>query len=170
MYLTAFLFTLLLQPAPLYIVSPDFANEGTMPRKCTCDGEDIHPTLIVNGIPPETKSLVLIAEDADETLEPLGGWLVWNIPPSETILANTLEGLTGAKAVLKEKYQGPCPETGGSQRYSFKVYAMGIMLPLEADAEKEAVLEAMEGNILAKGELTGIYSRTEILSKKRKKR
>lgn len=170
MYLTAFIFTLLLQPAPLYIISPDFANEGTMPRRCTCDGEDVHPTLIVNGIPSETKSLVLLVEDGEDMLEPLTGWLVWNIPPSETILANTLEGLTGAKAVLKEEYQGPCPESGKSQRYSFKVYALEDMLPLEADADKDAVLAAMEGKILASGELTGIYSRTEVLSRKRKRR
>lgn len=168
MFLIGLLFAVLLQPAPLYIVSPDFTNEGNMPRKCTCDGENVHPTLIVSGIPPETKSLVVIVEDAD-MLEPLDGWLVWNIPPSETILENTLEGITGAKTVLKEKYKGPCPADEKPQRYAFRVYALQIILPLEASAGKKDVMAAMEGNVLAKGDLIGVYSRTEILTKKRRK-
>jgi len=56
-------------------------------------------------------------------------------------------------------YSGPCPPSGSSHRYSFTLYALDITLELEAGATRGQLLDAMEGHILAQGELVGVYQR-----------
>ena len=59
----------------------------------------------------------------------------------------------------KSGYQGPCPPFG-THRYFFKVYALDIMLDLEPKkAIKKKILKAIEGHVLAYGELMGKYKR-----------
>lgn len=168
MLIFTFLLTLLLQPAPLNIISPDFPNGGAIPAKFTCDGEDVNPTLIVNGIPEGTKSLALVVEDPDAPLTTYTQWLVWNIPPTETIAENSIPGIQGINTVGKNPYRGPCP-VAGSQRYSFKVYALKRILTLQPEADRSELEKAMQGHILATGELLGEYDRTVAVGKKKKK-
>ena len=163
-----FLLTLL-QPAPLIIISPDFPNEGPIPAKFTCDGEDVNPTLIINGIPEGTKSLALVVEDPDASLTTFTQWLVWNIPPTETIVENSIPGVQGVNTVGKNPYRGPCPTAAGAQRYSFKVYAIDRILTLKPEANRSEFDKAMEGHVLATGELLGEYNRTVAIGKKKKK-
>lgn len=160
-------YSFLFQAAPLTVISPDFPNEGNIPPRFTCDGEDINPTIIINGIPEGTKSLVLIGEDPDAPLTTFTQWIIWNIKPTDTILENTVPGNVGINTVGKTHYRGPCA-TAGTQRYVFKVYALDSMLKLKADAKRSKVDEAMEGHILAFGQLMGIYNRAIVISEKGK--
>ena len=62
------------------ITSAAFKNEGMIPSKYTCDGDDISPPLAWEGIPEGTKSIALISDDPDA---PAGTWVHWvmfNIP------------------------------------------------------------------------------------------
>jgi Raf kinase inhibitor-like YbhB/YbcL family protein len=145
--------------SPLKITSPDFRDGGYIPMRFTCDGEDINPTLLIEGWPPETRSLVLIVEDPDAALTTFTQWLVWNIPPTHRIEENTIPGIEGLNTVGKNPYRGPCPAVG-PQRYAFKVYALDRLLSLNENSKRSDVEKAIEGHIVAAGMLTGVYDRT----------
>ena len=148
------------------IKSSAFENEGMIPRKYTCDGEDISPPLSWGAVPEETKSLALICDDPDAPLGTFVHWVIFNIPPdihelpeavpSQNILKN------GAKQGKNDfgnfGYGGPCPPFG-THRYYFKLYALDTMLDLEPGIKKKQLLKAMEGHILAEGQLMGKYKR-----------
>ncbi|MBU7017373.1 MAG: YbhB/YbcL family Raf kinase inhibitor-like protein [Theionarchaea archaeon] len=146
----------------LVISSPEFKYGGFIPSKYTCDGENINPPLRIECIPKGTKSLVLFIEDMDSLI---GVWVhsVWfNIPPSETI-ENSLSGVMGTNDFNQQSYNGPCPSTLG-HTYVFTVYALDTFLNLNSDAKKPDVEKAMEGHILAKGKLEGIYCKNNRFS------
>jgi Raf kinase inhibitor-like YbhB/YbcL family protein len=164
-YLIHFVTLLLLQPAPLYIVSPDFEDGGSIPRHCTCDGMNAYPTLIVHGIPEGARSLTLVVQDAKSPLAPQ--WLAWNIPPIETLDEHTLLDLKNI-GTMEGPYQGPCPENESVQTYAFHVYALDTLLSLPANVARVQLDEAMHDHILAKGMLQGNYSRSMVRGKKNK--
>ena len=56
-------------------------------------------------------------------------------------------------------YRGPCPPIG-KHRYFHKLYALDIVLPDLGIPTKAKVEKAMEGHVLARAELVGLYSRT----------
>jgi Raf kinase inhibitor-like YbhB/YbcL family protein len=156
MYLWILIVSVLLQTRELTVTSPDFENEGELPSRFTCDGDDAHPTLNIQGIPEGTKSLAVIMEDPDVPLATFNHWVVWNIPPLETISGNTVPGVQGSNSMGKNSYLGPCPP-GGTHRYFFKVYALNSMLDLPADSNKKQLEKNMEEHILARGEIMGFY-------------
>jgi Raf kinase inhibitor-like YbhB/YbcL family protein len=156
MHLFILLFSALLQSSTLTVTSPDFEHEGEIPERFTCDGEDANPAFSIQGIPQGTKSLVIIMEDPDVPLTTFSHWVVWNIPPQETIAANSIPGIQGRNSLGKSAYLGPCPP-GGTHRYFFKIYALNTMLNIDEDSNKRKLEAAMENNILAKGEIMGWY-------------
>jgi phosphatidylethanolamine-binding protein (PEBP) family uncharacterized protein len=52
-----------------------------------------------------------------------------------------------------------CPPSG-EHRYVFAVYALDAVLGLSPGATKRQVLDAMHGQVLQEGRLTGRYLRT----------
>jgi len=56
-------------------------------------------------------------------------------------------------------YGGPCPPRGSPHRYFFKIYALDVTLALKPGATKQELLNAVQGHILAEGQLMGRYSR-----------
>lgn len=56
-------------------------------------------------------------------------------------------------------YGGPCPPRGTPHRYYFKLYALDTMLDLEAGATKKTLLAAMDGHMVGKGQIMGLYLR-----------
>jgi len=142
----------------LRITSPAFQNNGVIPAKYTCDGDDVNPALNIEGIPREAKSLVLIVDDPDAPMGTWVHWVVWNIPPRERIEENSVPGVEGLNDFRKNSYGGPCPPSG-THRYFFKVYALDAKLDLITNSRKEDVERAMEGHMLAKGEIVGLYRR-----------
>ena len=66
--------------------SPAFQQNGHIPSKYTCEGEDVSPPLAWEGVPEGAKSLVLIVDDPDapDPKAPKMVWVHWavyNIPP-----------------------------------------------------------------------------------------
>ena len=62
--------------------SPDFSDGGNIPERFTCEGKDVSPTLTIDGVPKEAKSLVLIVDDPDAPAGNFTHWLMWNILPT----------------------------------------------------------------------------------------
>lgn len=145
----------------LSITSPAFSQNGMIPKRYTCDGADVSPPLVIGNVPEGTKSLALIVDDPDAPAGTWVHWVVWNIDPgTREIPENTLPpgALQGTTDFGKQKYGGPCPPSG-THRYFFKLYALNSPLALPAGARKARLEEAMEGHLLGKAELIGLYRR-----------
>ncbi|MGA2681556.1 MAG: YbhB/YbcL family Raf kinase inhibitor-like protein [Candidatus Bathyarchaeia archaeon] len=145
--------------ADLIVKSPAFEQGKLIPRKYSCDGQDVNPPLTIAGIPKEAKTLVLALDDPDAPSGTFDHWIVWNIPPSTNkIDENSVPGKEGFNSAKQTGYMGPCPPSG-THRYFFKVYALDTELGLGIGSRKKDAEKAMQGHVLAKGELMGIYRR-----------
>ena len=142
----------------LIIKSSAFINNGPIPTRYTCDGEDVNPPLSIQGIPQGTQSLALTVDDPDAPIGTWDHWIVWNISPSDEIEENAVPGAEGINDFRKHSYGGPCPPSG-THRYFFRVYALDTKLNLSLNSRKKDLEKAMQGHILAKGETVGHYSR-----------
>jgi len=141
------------------LTSPDFQNNGKIPVKFTGDGEDINPNLIIEEIPPETKSLVLIMDDPDAPAGTWDHWLVWNISPETVMIKEDSipkDAIQGENSWGRNDYGGPAPPSG-THRYFFSLFALDKELDLEEGSSKTELLEAMENHIIEKAELIGLY-------------
>ena len=144
----------------LKLTSTAFGNNENIPAKYTCDGEDVSPSLGIEGIPAEAKSLVLIVDDPDAPVGVWDHWILWNIPLVSSIEEGKVPSgaVRGMNDFKKLDYGGPCPPSG-THRYVFKLYALDDMLDLAEGAGKEDVEKAMEGHIVAQTKLIGLYAR-----------
>lgn len=141
------------------VFSSAFEANRTIPRKYTCDGENLNPPLELEGIPEEAESLVLIIDDPDAPMKVFTHWIVWNIEPVAKIEEDSIPGVEGINDFRKIGYGGPCPSSG-THRYFFRVYALDRKLELKAGAGRKELESEMIGHIIAEGELIGKYSRT----------
>lgn len=145
------------------ITSPAFGNNQSMPSKYTCDGEDINPPLEFHDVPTGAKSLVLLMDDPDAPVGIWDHWVVYNIPPTVTLIeeGKEPEGSIGLTTSGSAAYEGACPPNG-QHRYFFKLYALdGILSFAEANnVTKKMVEDAMKGHIIEKAELIGLYNRS----------
>lgn len=145
----------------MQITSNAFEHNSEIPSIYTCDGQNISPPLQITSVPEGTQSLVLIVDDPDAPRGDWVHWLLWNIDPSITeiaensVPANAIEGTTDFGST---GWGGPCPPSG-SHRYFFKLYALDGLLDLAAVAAKADLESAMQGHILAQTELIGLYQR-----------
>ncbi|MFO8036020.1 MAG: YbhB/YbcL family Raf kinase inhibitor-like protein [Anaerolineales bacterium] len=145
----------------LTITSSAFEEEGRIPQKYTCEGADVSPPLSWSGVPDDAQSLVLIADDPDAPMGTWVHWVLYDLPPETSELAEGASGV-GAEGINDFKrtgYGGPCPPPGSPHRYFFKLYALDTPLNLSPKATKKEVVKAMEGHILAQGQLMGTFSR-----------
>lgn len=150
----------------MILTSPAFAAGGEIPRLHTCEGGDRSPPLVWSGVPAGAKSLVLIVDDPDAP-DPQAPrmiwvhWLVYNLPPETTGLAEAVQALPpGAREGITDDrstgYHGPCPPIG-RHRYYFKLYALDTVLPDLGQPRKPELLRAMGGHVLAEAQLMGTY-------------
>ncbi len=146
---------------PLQVSSPAFSEGGTIPKKFSCDGENISPQLSWSGAPGGTKSLALILDDPDAPGGTFVHWVLFNLPDNTTELPEGSSGVgtPGTNSFRKEAYGGPCPPKGSTHRYFFKLYALDTSLSLKSGASKADVEKAMSGHILAQGQLMGKFGR-----------
>ena len=142
----------------LKITSPAFQNEGSLPKKYTCDGDETSPPLHIENIPHNTITLSLIAEDPDAPKGLFTHWLVWNIDPISDIREGSRPGISGKNSGGKTGYYGACPPNG-SHRYYFYIFALDTDIDLPAGASKQELQDAMEGHILAQGSIMAKYER-----------
>ena len=143
--------------------SSAFENNGKIPSKYTCDGNNISPQLSISDVPKNAKSLVLIMDDPD-AVKPAGKiwdhWIVFNIHPEtkEIPEAQEPQGVQGITSFGRLGYGGPCPPDA-EHKYIFKVYALDTELDLGEGVTKEDVKKEMKEHIIEKTELTGRYER-----------
>jgi Raf kinase inhibitor-like YbhB/YbcL family protein len=148
------------------LISTALAHGESIPRRYTCDGEDISPPLQWSDPPAGTQSFALTFDDPDAPAGTWTHWALYNIPADASALpegvpadAELPDGsLNGENSWRRMGYGGPCPP-GGTHRYVFHLYALDTALDLEAGAGEKQLLQAMEGHILAQAELMGPYTR-----------
>ena len=152
---------------PTLIVSSS-AFARTIPSKYTRDGDNVNPPLKIERVPEATKSLVLILDNLDASIEARNHWIVWNISVESNGRLREIEekiapGIEGINDFGTNSYTGPCPSSDAC-RYCFKVYALDKELDLKADSRKKDVENTIRGHILAKGKFLGIYKRSRSVS------
>lgn len=149
------------------ITSDAFKNGERIPKKYTCEGDDMSPPLSWIGAPADTKSFALISDDPDAPVGTWVHWVLYDLPPSVTSLAEgvpTDEKLAdGSKQGITDfrrpGYGGPCPPPGKPHRYYFKLYALDQALNLPVKLKKADLLKAIDGRVLAEAQLMGTYER-----------
>jgi Raf kinase inhibitor-like YbhB/YbcL family protein len=140
------------------ITSSAFKQGERIPSRYTCDGENINPALGIEDVPKNAASLALIVDDPDAPAGTWVHWVVFGIPVVSGIKERSVPGKQGRNDFGKLNYGGPCPP-GGTHRYFFKLYALDASPALAEGITKAALEQAMQGHILAKAELMGVYSR-----------
>jgi Raf kinase inhibitor-like YbhB/YbcL family protein len=159
--------------ATLLVSSPTIAAGQAIPKRHTADGENVSPAISWRGAPPITKSYALVCDDPDVPIP--GGfvhWVVYNIPasasglpedlpidpasPMPPAIAGAVQGLSGFKRPI---YRGPAPPPGKPHHYHFRVFALDIAA-LTPGLTKAQLLEAIDGHVVASGELVAVYERT----------
>lgn len=150
------------------VYSNSFENNGMIPKKHTGYGEDKSPELIFSDIPKETVSLAIILDDLDVPWKKnYNHWIIWNIPNTEYIPEGIPFGAEIDKPITacqgigwgKNGYRGPKPPffLRKVHRYVFYIYALDTDLELSVKSKKMDLVEAMQGHILAKTSLIGLY-------------
>lgn len=143
------------------LTSDAFADGERIPRRHSCEGEDVSPALSWSGAPAETRSLALVVDDPDAPVGTFTHWLAWAIPPDADGLGEGEpapgEGRNGFGA---PGWRGPCPPPGhGPHRYFFRLHALDAEPALAAGADRRQFERALEGHVLATAELMGLYER-----------
>jgi Raf kinase inhibitor-like YbhB/YbcL family protein len=141
---------------------------GRIPETHSEYADGISPELSWNKV-EGAKSYALILEDPDaKTIRPFVHWVAYNIPAGVTTLPEGLQELprlTEPEGVLQGRtsrgsvgYFGPRPPVGDPpHHYHFQVFALDRELDVPPGAERDDVLKAMEGHVLAAGEMVGTY-------------
>lgn len=148
----------------------EFAAGATIPDNFTCDGLNISPQLSWSGAPAETKSYAIIIDDPDAV--PVAGyvwdhWMIYNIPSSEKSLVNartqaSIESI-GGKSLRnswgKYYYLGPCPPSGQTHTYSFRIYALDVadLSEINAESDKIEFENAIKAHTITTGSFTGTF-------------
>ncbi len=154
-------------PATIQLSSPAFDHNFAIPKIHTCDGANSSPELRWRTLPAGTQSIALICDDPDAPVGIWTHWVVFNLEAAAQGLSAGVPngpstpagGQQGMNDFRQMGYGGPCPPPGDTHRYYFKIYALSQMLPLQAGASKRDVMGAMDGRILAMGQLVGTYRR-----------
>lgn len=142
-------------------------SEGTIPKAYSCDGQETSPELSWGTPPKGTQSFALIVTDKDSYLG-YGSvfgyfvhWVLYDIPGNKRELpegvakqkelpSGSRQGLNGFDEI---GYVGPCPPGHSPHRYVFDLYALDTELHVAAGAQEQQVVQAINGHVLASGEL-----------------
>lgn len=149
------------------VLSSAFKNGDTIPQRFSCQGDNISPALAWSSAPDGTKSFALICEDPDAPRGTFYHWVIYNIPPTEQGLA---EGIArrdplpngtrqGVSSFEQLGYGGPCPPAGSAHHYHFRLFALDSQINIPGDVTHDKLESAMQGHILAQGEIVGLYQR-----------
>lgn len=147
--------------------SEAFSPNEIIPRSYARDGADHSPPLAWSDLPCDTKSLALVVEDPDAPRGTFTHWLMWDIPITQDHMPENVEHAgdfndgrrQGDNDFGERGYSGPQPPRGETHRYVFRLFALDERLQVEEGASKEALLRAMEGHVLDRAELVGLYRR-----------
>lgn len=155
----------------LVLTSSAFEEGKEIPRKYTGEGQDISPPLEWSAMPDNTKEIAIIVDDPDApTPQPWVHWVIYKISPDTKKLDEAVSigekppvpagARQGKNTSGKIGYSGPMPPRGhGRHRYYFKIFALDAEIIIKGVPDKDALLNAMKGHILAEGQLMGTYQR-----------
>jgi Raf kinase inhibitor-like YbhB/YbcL family protein len=156
------------QPSPGgRLRSTAFADGETIPKKYTCDAENVSPPLAWDTLPENTRSVALIVDDPDAPRGSFTHWILSDLPPETRDLPEGVPesyelasgGRQGKNDFRKAGYGGPCPPAGKPHHYRFTLYALDKTLGLKQGSERKEIETAMNGHILAQYQLVGLYGR-----------
>jgi Raf kinase inhibitor-like YbhB/YbcL family protein len=141
--------------------SSAFADGGSVPRRHSCEGEDLSPPLEWGAVPGDAVSLALIVDDPDAPVGTFTHWLAWGMDPEDRGLAEGERAPREGRNDFREVgYRGPCPPRGhGPHRYFFRLYALGSEPAVPVGAGRRELERSMRDNVLAVAELLGTYER-----------
>ena len=156
--------------AAIEVASEAFAANQPIPATYSEHGEGISPPLRWSEGPEGTGSFVLMLEDPDAAApKPFVHWIMYNLPPDVRSLREGVPGaprlelpdgaMQGRNSYGSTGYFGMKPPPGPEHRYHFQVFALDRMLELPAGADRQAVLDAISGHVLAKGDLVGRFQK-----------
>ncbi|MDD4652843.1 MAG: YbhB/YbcL family Raf kinase inhibitor-like protein [Methanothrix sp.] len=137
-----------------------------VPDESTCQGADVSPEIEIQGT--NAASLAVIVDDPDAPSAVFTHWLIWNIPPTETIprgikkitnIDDPFPAVQGTNDFGEIGYTGPCPPRGKPHRYFFRVLGLDRILDLPAGASAKELKKAMEGHVVQKGEAVATFGR-----------
>lgn len=137
-----------------------------IPDKHTCEGENISPRIVVQGL--DATSMVIVVEDPDSSSGAFVHWIIWNIESMETVPEDIPKNATVDSPIKAEQgtnnfgqigYLGPCPPPGKPHRYVFRVYGLDRMIDLRPGASRRELEAAMRGHIIQQGEAVARYGR-----------
>jgi Raf kinase inhibitor-like YbhB/YbcL family protein len=143
---------------------------GVIPDRCGCRGAGISPQVAWSDPPAGTRSFVVIMDDPDFIVghthrRYFAHWVAFDLRADRRELA---EGITsqalsaderqGTNDLGKPGYAGPCPKTGDTHHYAITVYALDTTLGLPATTNGWHLLTAIDGHILARGQVIGTYT------------
>jgi Raf kinase inhibitor-like YbhB/YbcL family protein len=154
-------------PKGMTLTSLAFAEGQTIRRSCTADGADVSPALRWNQAPAGTKSFAVTCRDSDMPRGTFIHWVIYNIPGTAS---GVPEGLPrqeqlpdgccqGTNDFHETGYIGPKPPPAKTHNYHFELYALDILLPVEAGVTAARLHDMMKGHFLATARLTGTYRR-----------
>ena len=138
-----------------------------IPAKFTCNGAGISPQLSWSEPPAGTASFALIVTDPDAPGRTFVHWVIYDLPAETRELLEGMPGLgqltngsrQGHNDFGEIGYGGPCPPGNSAHHYHFALYALDAKLNLPTGAARAQVEAAMQGHILARGKLIGLYQR-----------
>lgn len=157
--------------AGIELTSPSFTSNGPIPQRHSDYADGVAPALRWSAV-KGANSYAIIMEDPDaKPITPFVHWVAWNIPADVTALPEGLQEqprLTEPEGVLQGRnsrgsvaYFGPQPPVGDPpHHYHVQVFALDRMLDVPAGADRDTVLAAMRGHVIAKGVLVGTYRQT----------
>jgi Raf kinase inhibitor-like YbhB/YbcL family protein len=145
----------------LALTSEAFTQGDVIPRRHTCEDEDVSPTLGWTEPPAATRALALIVDDPDAPVGTFTRWLACNIDPTT---AGLEEGESapaeGRNDFGTRGWSGPCPPPGhGAHRSFFRLHALDVKLDIGSRAERRALERTPAGHVLVTAELMGTYER-----------
>lgn len=142
--------------------SPAFEAGADIPRKFSCDGEDVSPPLEWTDAPDDTTAMALIVDDPDA--RGFVHWVMFDMTGSQS--GGLTEGVSaspdappqGVNDFRKVGWGGPCPPSG-THRYRFTLYALDQALGIADTPSADDVRAAMQGHVLADAVLEASYTR-----------
>jgi Raf kinase inhibitor-like YbhB/YbcL family protein len=147
------------------ITSSAFGAFDSIPRRYTKDGENISPPLFWDR-PVSAVSFALLCEDPDApTPRPFVHWIVYGLATGTNellagVVEETRDFLQGVNSYGHRYYDGPAPPPGDdAHEYHFQLFALDCVLAFEGAPDRDALVEGMDGHVIAAGEVVGTYGR-----------
>jgi Raf kinase inhibitor-like YbhB/YbcL family protein len=145
------------------LISETFDDGEMLPDRCAHHRDNVSPALSWSLVPHEAQELILLCQDPDAPSGTFTHWVLTGIDPSVTDMdegAVPAGAMPGANDFGEVGWGGPQPPEGDpAHRYVFTLLASAIPLDIGPGATADEVLDQLDGNLLARGELVGLYQR-----------